>query len=47
MRVEGNFKFFLDGRELKDFDEFEKKTKNIEVNILVKELEIYATSKGN
>jgi hypothetical protein len=42
MKTQGNFKYFLDGKQLKDFDEFENKTKNVDVSINVIGLEIYA-----
>ena len=36
------FKYQLDGKEIKDFDEFEKKIKNIEVTIEVENLIVKA-----
>ena len=43
MKVEGNgFKYYLDNIEVKDFDTFEKKIKNIDVIIKVEGLNIYA-----
>ena len=43
MKTEGKgFTFFLDEIKLRDFDEFERKIKNIEVKIEVKNLEIHA-----
>lgn len=43
MKTEGTgFKYQLDGITLKDFDEFEKKIKNIEVTIEVENLIVKA-----
>ena len=44
MKVEGNFKYWLDKVKIKDFDTFEKKIKNINVTIKVEGLNIYAKS---
>ena len=45
MKVEGNgFKYYLDNIEVKDFDTFEKKIKNIDVTINVEGLNLYAKS---
>ena len=45
MKVEGNgFKYYLDNIEVKDFDTFEKKIKNIDVTIKVEGLNLYAKS---
>ena len=43
MKTEGKgFKYFLNGEQIKDFDAFEKKIKNIDVTIKVEGLNIYA-----
>ena len=44
MKTKGKgFKYFLDGEELKDFDTFEKKIKQLEIKeINVEGLNIYA-----
>ena len=45
MKVKGEgFKYFLNGEQIKDFDTFEKKIKNIDVTIKVEGLNIYAKS---
>ena len=38
------FKYWLDGEQIKDFDTFEKKIKNINVKINVEGLNLYAKS---
>lgn len=48
MKTIGNgFNYYLDGKQLKDFDEFERKIKNIEVKIEVENLEIKAKTVEN
>ena len=42
MKVVGSFKYFLNGEQVKDFDTFEKKIKNIDVTIKVEGLNIHA-----
>ncbi len=44
MRVKGNFRYFLDGKEYDSFDAFEKAIKNINVEIEVNtnDLIVYA-----
>ena len=44
MKPKGNFKYFLDGVQYKDFDAFEKAIKNIQVEVEVnsENLEIHA-----
>ena len=45
MKVKGEgFKYFLNGEQIRDFDTFEKKIKNINVTIKVEGLNIYAKS---
>lgn len=47
-KFKGNgFTYWLDNNQLKDFDDFEKKTKNLEVSIKVEKLNVYATSNNN
>ena len=46
MKVQGvGFSYYLDGKELKNFDEFERKIKNIEVTVEVTNLRIDARTK--
>ena len=43
MKVQGvGFSYYLDDKKLKDFDEFERKIKNIEVTVEVTNLRIDA-----
>lgn len=42
MKTQGSFTFWLDGVQLKDFDTFEKKIKNLNIKeIFVAKLEIH------
>lgn len=46
MKVQGvGFSYYLDNKELKNFDEFERKIKNIEVTVEVTNLRIDARTK--
>jgi len=43
MKISGEgFKYWLDDKQLRDFDEFERKTKNIEVKIEIDKLDVRA-----
>ena len=44
MKITGGFEYYLDGVKLKNYDEWEKKIKNINVTTEVKDLKIYAVS---
>ena len=48
MNVKGTgFTYLLDGKVLKDYDEFERKIKNLNVETFVKGLELHAKTIKN
>lgn len=46
MKIEGTgFKYWLNEKQMRNFDEFERKIKNIEVEINIDKLNVRATTK--